>query len=57
MQVPINRMTFWVLHNKAAASHERIMALQDELAAEKAKKKALQRALEAAAKMARGRNI
>ena len=33
------------------------MALQDELAAEKAKKKALQRALEAAAKMARGRNI
>ena len=33
------------------------MALQDELAAEKAKKKALQHAVEAAAKMARGRNI
>ena len=50
-------MTFWELHNKAATSQERIMALQDELAAEKAKKKALQRALEAVAKMARGRNI
>ena len=33
------------------------MSLQDELAAEKAKKKALQHAVEAAAKMARGRNI
>ena len=33
------------------------MALQDELAAEKSKKKALQHALEAAAKKARGRNI
>ena len=53
----MNRMTFWELHNKAAASQERIMALQDELAAENAKKKALQSALEAAAKMARGRNI
>ena len=50
-------MTFWELHNKAAASQERIMALQDELVAEKAKKKALQRVLEAVAKMARGRNI
>ena len=50
-------MTFWQLHNKAIASQERIIALQDELAAEKSKKKALQHALEAAAKMARGRNI
>ncbi|KAG2562284.1 hypothetical protein PVAP13_8KG123001 [Panicum virgatum] len=56
-EVPINRMTFWELHNKVAASQERIIALQDELAAEKAKKKALQRAVEAATKMARGRNI
>ena len=50
-------MTFWELHNKAAASQEMIMALQDALAAKKAKKKALQRALEAEAKMARGKNI
>ena len=50
-------MTFWELHNKTAASQERIMSLQDELAAEKAKKKALQCTLEAAAEMARGRNI
>ena len=50
-------MSFWELHNKVAASQERIMALQDELVAEKAKKKALQCALEAAAEMARGRNI
>jgi hypothetical protein len=50
-------MTFWELHNKAVASQERIIALQNELAAEKSKKKALQRALEAMAKKARGRNI
>ena len=51
-------MSIWELHNNVAASQERVYALEDELAGEKERIKALKRALEAAAKKARGgRNI
>ena len=51
-------MSIWELHNNVAASQERVYALEDELAGEKERIKALKRALEAAAMKARGgRNI
>jgi len=51
-------MTIWELHNNLAASQGRVIALEDELAGEKERIKALKRALEAAAKKGRGgRNI
>ena len=53
LQVPLKMMSFWDLHNNLAASQEREKALADELAKEKERMKALQRALQAAAKKAR----
>ena len=50
-------MSIWELHNNVAASQERVSTLEDEFASEKERMKALKRALEAAAKKARGRNI
>ena len=46
------------LHNTLAESHERVLALQDELAGERGRKRAIKRALKAAIKDQRGgRNI
>ena len=42
------------LHNTLAESHERVLALQDELAGERGRKKAIERALKAAIKAQRG---
>ena len=51
-------MTIMQLHNTLAESHERVLALQDELAGESGRKKALEHALKAAIKEQRGgRNI
>ena len=51
-------MSIWDLHNNLAASQERVISLEHELADEKERKKALPSALAAAAKKARGcRNI
>ena len=52
LQVPINRMTFWELHNGLAASQKRQAELEEELAKEYKKGKALKTALELAAKRA-----
>ena len=58
LQVPFNQMTIMQLHNTLADSHERVVALQDELAEERGRKKAIERALKAAIKDQRGgRNI
>ena len=51
-------MTIRQLHNALAKSHERVVALQDELAEERGRKKAIEHALKAAIKDQRGvRNI
>ena len=51
-------MTIMQLHNTLAESHERVLALQDELAGERGRKRAIKRALKAAIKDQRGgRNI
>ena len=55
LQVPINRMTFWELHNSLAASQKRQAELEKELAKEYKKGKALETALELAAKRAEPR--
>ena len=55
LQVPINRMTFWELHNGLAASQKRQDELEKELANEYKKGKALKTALELAAKRAEPR--
>ena len=55
LQVPINRMTFWELHNGLAASQKRQAELEEELAKEYKKGKALKTALELAAKRAEPR--
>jgi len=47
-------MTIMQLHNTLADSHERVVALQDELAGERGRKKAIERALKAAIKAQRG---
>ena len=58
LQVPFNQMTIMQLHNTLAESHERVLALQDELAGERGRKRAIKRALKAAIKDQRGgRNI
>ena len=55
LQVPINRMTFWERHNGLAASQKRQAELEKELAKEYKKGKALETALELAAKRAEPR--
>ena len=55
MQVPINRMTFWEPHNGLAASQKKQAELEEELAKEYKKGKALKTALELAAKRAEPR--
>ena len=57
LQVPFDQMTIMQLHNTLADSHERVVVLQ-ELAGERGRKKAIERALKAAIKAQRGgRNI
>ncbi|KAG2651422.1 uncharacterized protein LOC120654102 [Panicum virgatum] len=48
-EVPIDRMSFWKLHNNLAASQKREEELEEELAKETEKRKALKLALERAA--------
>ena len=55
LHVPINRMTFWELHNGLAASQKRQAKLEGELAKEYIKGKALKTALDLAAKRAEPR--
>ena len=55
LQVPINRMTFWEPHNGLAASQKRQAELEEELAKEYKKGKALKTAQELAAKRAEPR--
>ena len=58
LQVPFDKMTIMQLHNTLADSHERVVALQDELSGERGRKKAIERALKAVIKAQRGgRNI
>ena len=52
MQIPIDRMSFWELHNNLAASQQREEELEEELAKETKKKKALKLALDRAAALA-----